>query len=77
MRPVEPRDPSVGRRMVFVGPPGSGIEPLVAIENDGEIRTEWDLSFNERRAILEGARVLLTFQGAMPPCRIEIEGVNE
>ena len=36
----------------------------------------WDLTFDERAAILDGARVILTFLGGVPPCRIEIEGVS-
>ena len=80
MKPVEPREQLEGTRTAFVGPAGSGIEPLPAIAvrtDDGlEVRTEWDLTFDERAAILDGARVILTFLGRVPPCRIEIEGVS-
>ena len=80
MTPVEPREHIEGQRKAFLGPAGSGIEPLPSViiqEAWGpEIRTEWELTFDERRGILDGARVVLTFVGRMPPCRIEIEGVS-
>ena len=80
MKPVEPREHLEGTRTAFIGPTGSGIEPLPAIAvrtDDGlEVRTEWELTFDERAAILDGARVVLTFLGRVPPCRIEIEGVT-
>ncbi len=77
MTPVEPREHLEGTRTAYIGPNGSGIEPLPAVFYHNEVRTEWDLSFDERAAILDGARVILTFRGSMPPCRIEVEGVDE
>ncbi len=77
MRPVEPREHIEGVRTSFHGPGGSDIAPLPAVIADGVIHTEWDLSFDERQAILDGARVVLAFMGTrMPPCELRVEGVR-
>lgn len=76
MRPVSPREPWDGRTVMV----GQGVEPLPAVavrtERGTEIRTEWELDFLERAAILNGARIVLTFLGGVPPCRIEVDGID-
>lgn len=43
----------------------------------GGFVSEWDLSFEERRAILDGARVVLyVMAGGHPPVGLEVEGVD-
>jgi hypothetical protein len=81
MRPANPRvegyDPAEWQLTTFHGAPGSGVEPLPAlVGTGGVIRTEWELSFEERGAILDGARVVVTFLGRMPPVSLSVEGVN-
>lgn len=36
----------------------------------------WQFTFDERQAILDGARVVLSVLGAHPPLSLQVEGVN-
>lgn len=74
MKPVSPREGAADG--VLTGPPGIGDLPFMRLQAGGFL-TEWDLTFNERRAIAEGARVLLYVLGSgHPPVALEVEGVT-
>ena len=55
-------------------------EDLVAARVDGAYYTLWNPSFEERRAILDGAKVVIWFWRTMPgfnPMAVSVEGVTE
>ena len=66
MKPIEPEDVA-GQPAVF-GRGQPGVEPLPArVTRDGLVYTRWQLSFDERRAILDGACIdLVIFRGRAP-----------
>jgi hypothetical protein len=74
MKPVHPREGTAD--VVLKGPPGVGDLPAQFVDGPG-LRSEWELTFDERQAILDGARVVLwTIATRHPPVAIEVEGVN-
>jgi hypothetical protein len=79
MRPVE-LEPSEGwKNVIIAGRPGLD-NNLVAARQGHEFYTLWDLSFAERRAILDGAKVEIWFTQTMPgfnPMSVTVQGVDE
>lgn len=77
MNPVEPR--REGHRVVYgVGQPQ--YRPLPAVLTAEGCWTSWELTLEERRAILDGARVelfIMTFDSPLQPVRLCIEGIEE
>lgn len=76
MRPVVPRSGRVD--VVLKGPPGGDIGDLPAQRvQGGGFCSEWELDFDERKAIMDGARVVLWVMSAgHPPVSVEVEGVD-
>lgn len=76
MRPVVPRSGQVD--VVLKGPPNSDIGDLPARRVlGGGFVSEWELTVEERGAILDGARVVLwTLSNGHPPVMLEVEGVD-
>lgn len=80
MKPVEPHQQPGGRRVVFAADQPQ-YDPLPAvIDSEGVIHTRWQLSADERRAVLDGSCLELmvwTFGQALQPVYLRIEGVEE
>lgn len=77
MEPMEPPEYEGTQRIVWKGPTPD-IADLVA-RFDPSTQTSlsvWSLSLDERRAILDGARVVLQVSGRHPPVALSIEGVE-
>lgn len=64
--------------IVYKGPQGSNIGDLpVYLAANGGLRTVWQLTLEERKAIMDGARIELTFMTrSIPPTAITIEGTD-
>lgn len=78
MKPVAPREYEGPDLVVLRGPAGSDIAELPAIRTEAGFLSEWDLSFEERQAILDGARVRMHIVGAgHPPVAMWVEGVED
>ena len=78
MNPVEPPAYEGTERFVWKGP-RPDIEDLV-VRFDRASQTSisvWALTLDERRAILDGARVVLQVSGRHPPLSLSIEGVAQ
>lgn len=78
MKPVEPPEWMGTSRMVWQGPTPDVADLVVRIDPEVGMSTSvWDLTFNERAAILDGARVILNVYGRHPIVALSIEGVEE
>lgn len=77
MIPIEPPEYEGTRRMVWKGPTPDIEDLVVRIAPDGMSYSLWRLSFNERRAVLDGANVILQVVGRHPPVSLSVEGVTE
>lgn len=77
MNPVIPRS-SEGEPIVFAaGQPG--YRPLPARVTLRAVNTEWQPTFNERRALADGARIMLsvlTFGQPLQPVLLAVEGAE-
>lgn len=77
MIPVEPI--GVAGRHVTYAADQPEYNPLKAtVEPDGTVHTRWQLTLDERRAILDGACIILeiaTFNAPLQPLFIAVEGV--
>lgn len=74
--PVEPPEYKGTERLVWTGS-GSGVGDLV-VRFDPDSSTScsfWEPTFEERGALLDGARVILRVIGRHPPLAISVEGV--
>lgn len=61
--------------VVFVGPPGVSDLHGQYVTEDGVtagIRTVWELTDEERRAIASGRNLAVTFWGRMPPTTLDV-----
>lgn len=80
MIPVKPF-PVYGARAMTFAADQTEYNPLPAlIELDGRVHTRWQLSEDERRAILDGACIVLevlTFNQPLQPLALRVEGVGE
>lgn len=80
MNAVEPF-PGQDRRRVTFAADQPQYNPLPAvIDSDGVVHTRWQLTEDERRAILDGACItlsIMTFGQALQPVLLAIEGVGE
>ena len=82
MNPKKPRNPmNTAFRFVVMGKDQPEYQPLPAyIYPNGSVQTEWDLSLDERRAVGDGARIILwiqTWGRPLQPLMIQVEGVME
>jgi hypothetical protein len=72
-----------GRRVIMYGATQQEYETLPAVvmdEERGTVLTRWELTLEERAALLDGACVLLwitTMQKPLQPVAIEVEGLDE
>lgn len=79
MIPVEPQIEG-GRRVVISASGLPNTNDLVASFVDGAYYTLWAPSFDERKAILDGARIEIWFWRTQPgfnPMQVSVEGVRE
>lgn len=79
MNPVTPRSGGEGRPIVFTANQPE-YRPLPAlVTDDGDVLSEWELTYAERRAIADGARLRVrqfTFGSLLQPILLTIEGVD-
>ena len=77
MIPVEPPEYDGTERLVWKGPAPEIEDLVVRIDRTSGISwSTWALSFDERQAILDGARVFLQVLGHHPPVSLWVEGVE-
>jgi hypothetical protein len=79
MRPIVTVRTSGEHGVVFTGPPGVGDLHAYRV-HDGErvgVRTIWEPTDEERRAIANGCNLALTFWGRMPPTALELADDDE
>lgn len=78
MKPIDPGDNYGASRVYGANQPEYA--PLPArLDSDGGTFTLWELSLDERAAILDGARIglrLLTFGAPLQPVYLAVEGTE-
>lgn len=83
MRPTDITEPPAGSgcRKVVYAKDQPQYQPLPALAySTGEVFSLWELTENERRAILDGARIELwqyPFGRPLQPINLRVEGVEE
>ncbi len=79
MNPVIPRSGGEGKPVVFAAEQPQ-YRPLPAlVTDDGVVLSEWELTYAERRAVADGARLRvrqLTDGALLQPILLTIEGVD-
>lgn len=79
MKPIEVT--GIDGRSITYGANQSEYEPLPAVvQSDGTIWTRWQLSPEERRAILDGAAIelsVMTFGQPIQPLYMRVQGIEE
>ena len=80
MKPVEPIQLYQDARRVTYGAGQSEYDVLPAVRYpDGTVHTRWQLTADERRAILDGACIvlsILTFNQPIQPLHLSVEGTD-
>jgi hypothetical protein len=76
MKPVEPKFPHEGARLVVLAKDQPQYEPLpCAIDANGLVMTEWELTAEELATIINGGRIRLwthTFRNPFQPVQLEV-----